>query len=333
MAFCDSYVYGMLGWPGPSLSRASALSFGQESADKGGVRAERTCTIRLLRLGLLCLAGAGCRGAQASDFTAAVDPDRAAACAERGKLVYVLSEGLNTLYSFDPAKLKFTKIGTPRCLTSATVNSMTIDRWGTAWINYREDGKIYKVDTQTLACEETTFEPGGGIGFSHALSLSFSSDDPWAGRETLYVGDNSDERNPRGGKGMAVLHPGTMKLVYVGPFSGDLARHQVEFTGTGDSRLFGFFPLAEKLGEIDKKTSAIRIVRRLSGVHPADGAFAFSFWAGYFWLYTNSIPGQSTVTRYDWRSGEEKVVIEEAGFVIVGAGVSTCAPVKMPSTG
>jgi hypothetical protein len=58
--------------------------------------------------------------------------------------------------------------------------------------------------------------------------------------------------------------------------------------------------------------------------------FAFSFWGGDFYS-TDAIEHPSKVSRY--RPSDKKLeatYMPSANFVIVGAGVSTCAPTTLP---
>lgn len=65
-------------------------------------------------------------------------------------------------------------------------------------------------------------------------------------------------------------------------------------------------------------------------------AWAFSFWGGDFYLYTApdplSDPSRTTnVTRYRPSDGSvDAQYMVNIGFRIVGAGVSTCAPLEPP---
>ena len=61
-------------------------------------------------------------------------------------------------------------------------------------------------------------------------------------------------------------------------------------------------------------------------------AYAFSFWGGDFWFYTSGGLGNSQVTRYKYATDKSfSVVVPDTGMTIVGAGVSTCAPVTPPN--
>jgi hypothetical protein len=77
-----------------------------------------------------------------------------------------------------------------------------VDRHGTAYVNYAS-GKIFTVDTRTLACTDTGFVPGQA-GFSPNLSMGFSADAPGSSAETLFVSDNTGDDTPDpDGKGLA----------------------------------------------------------------------------------------------------------------------------------
>ena len=253
-------------------------------------------------------------------------------CSDASKLVYVIADGTNMMYSFAPDKLLFTQLGVPECQTTATVNSMAIDRNGTAWVNYA-DGSIWKVNPSTMACEATTFA-SGQAGFSNRLSMGFSSNAPGSADETLFVSDNTgDDTTIANGKGAARIDLGTMTLTPLGgPFTGDVAGWRCELTGTGDARLFGFFAQAPaRLAEIRKTDGSTPQSVLLPGVDASSGGYAFSFWGGRFWFYTANATPTTSVTMYDPASGQApQVVLSDIGFTIVGAGVSTCAPLTFP---
>ena len=257
---------------------------------------------------------------------AETDPSAANAvgCSEEAKQVYVVSEQYD-LYKFEPDKLAFTKIGRLACPASgATPNSMAVDRSGTAWVNY-SDGRLFKVSTKDANCTATTFQPGqsGMVKFG----MAFASNAAGSQEETLFVSGIQDSTFNDGGKGLAKIDLGTLKLTPVSDYDGALAKKGAELTGTGDGRLYGFFTTFPDatLAKIEKASAATSESKALEGVFTGT-AWAFSFWGGDFWFYTSS--GQpSSVTRLHAQTGELEVVKQDVGgFRIVGAGVSTCAP-------
>jgi hypothetical protein len=263
----------------------------------------------------------------------------AESCSEAAKLVYVVSDE-NHLYTFAPNKLPdvaaaFTDLGLLGCSEPGdTVNSMAVDRRGTAYVNYAS-GKIFAVDTKTLACTDTGFVPGQA-GFSPNLSMGFSSDAPGSTEETLYVSDNTgDDTQERDGKGLAKLDltKSPPELTPLGTFTAEVMGGRCELTGTGDAKLYGFFTtMPANLAEIQKGNAATPAAVRLPTVDASTGGYAFSFWGGSFWFYTSSDTDTTKVTRYDPTTTPPttSVAAPMLDFTIVGAGVSTCAPLVFP---
>lgn len=260
-------------------------------------------------------------------------------CSDAAKLVYVVSDQ-NHLYTFAPNKLPdvgaaFTDLGLLGCSDPGdTVNSMAVDRHGTAYVNY-QSGKIFTVDTRTLACTDTGFQPGQA-DFSPNLSMGFSSDAPGSNAETLFVSDNTgDDTQDPDGKGLARLDltQSPPKLIPLGVFTGDVRGGRCELTGTGDAKLFGFFTTQPaRLAAIDKATAATPVATPLPMVDASTGGYAFSFWGGSFWFYTASDTDTTKVTRYDPTTSPPATTVAAPmlPFTIVGAGVSTCAPLTFP---
>lgn len=250
-------------------------------------------------------------------------------CSEEAKLVYVLSlEG--DLYSFAPSAKKFTKVGALDCNVGAKKFipiSMSVDRDAVAWVNMREDkhlgdDTLFKVDTKTAACTPTTITGGmGGMGFS----INEGSSD----KETLYVIGPGDDS----GGALMKVDFAQEKLVTVAHLQ---EKVDLELTGTGDGRLYGFLisqPLS--LATVNKTTSAFSNRVTLTDVEkPKAPMFAFSFWGGDFYFYTATNTSNATttnVTRYRPSDGSiDTSYMTAIGFHIVGAGVSTCAPTEQP---
>jgi hypothetical protein len=253
-------------------------------------------------------------------------------CSEEAKLVYVLSlEG--DIYSFAPAMKKFTKIAPLRCSAGGADYapvSMAVDRKAVAWVNMRDpdffgsgESTIFRVDTKTGACTPTNIK--GNVG-----GMGFSTNKGTTDQETLFViGSTSGLEG-----GLLKVDFAQQKLTPVAKL-----REQVdlELTGTGDGRLFGFLisnPLA--LAEMDKTTTALSGRVTLAQVpRPQAPMFAFSFWGGDFYFYTATSDSPSTTTtvsRYRPSDGSvDNAYMRSIGFHIVGAGVSTCAPLTGPS--
>lgn len=252
------------------------------------------------------------------------------ACQDDNKDVFVLSED-RTLYQFHPPTAVFTRRGFVDCPTGgAAPTSMAVDRTGIAWVRY-SDGTIWKVSTETMACEETKYQPQAESFIK--FGMGFATETKGGQTESLFVSDSD-------GLGLGRIDTKSLQLSYIGPYTGDLAQSTSELTGTGDGKLYGFFVTSPAhVAEISKSTGDIvpGTDHELVGVY-AGTAWAFSFYGGDFYIYTNSagssgLPrdeGGSDVTRYSPKDGTTTVVKEKIGFKIVGAGVSTCAPTTSP---
>lgn len=258
-------------------------------------------------------------------------------CSQAATLVYVVSSEYD-LYSFDPASLAFKKIGRLDCpdpgltmntLEIATPNSMAIDRSGTAWVNYTS-GKLFKVSTTDAKCAATTFAAGQSDFFKFGMAFA-TNGGAGTTEETLYVVGNVDQTatSPATGLGLARIDLGSMKLTPIGDFTGSVASQAGELTGTGDGKLWGFFTTSPaSLAAIDMASGATPNVQPLPGVDTGSG-WAFSFWGGDFWFYTGETT--SSVTRLQPKKNDAITVVrDDVGFLIVGAGVSTCAPLEPP---
>jgi hypothetical protein len=238
----------------------------------------------------------------------------ATACEDSATHVYVMTAE-NRLYRFRPRELTFEDVGQVTCeLGVSYPNSMAVDRYGIAWVNYF-DGGLYRVSTTDARCGTIPEYQRAQSGFvNYGMAFVKTSDKD----ETLFVDDAE----------LAVVDTITAKLTPLVRWEGDLAGAKAELTGTGDGRLYGFFTTKPNatFARIDPKTAAISEERTLEGVDTGT-AWAFSFWGGDFWFYTSKDDAPSTVTRLHSDTGQLEVVVQDVGgFRIVGAGVSTCAP-------
>ena len=257
-------------------------------------------------------------------------PTNTDGCSDAAKLVYVLSlEG--DLYSFAPADKKFVKIGALNCTsggrTFGTV-SMAVDREAVAWVNMRDElsltgeSQMFKVDTKSAAGTGTNIQGSwGGMGFSTNAGTT--------DKETLFVI----------GQGSALN--GALKRVdfakeEIVPVSDLKEQVDLELTGTGDGRLYGFLqsnPLA--IAAVDKSNATFSARTTLTGVEdPQPPMFAFSFWGGDFYVYTATSTSSAKTTNVTRQRPSDKSIdtsyMTNIGFHIVGAGVSTCAPTSAP---
>lgn len=265
-------------------------------------------------------------------------------CSDASRLVYVVTaDQVPALLSFRPDTLTFTRVGDIDCPSAgvdalgqpAAPNSMAVDRSGVAWVNY-SSGKLFKVSTTDASCQATSFQAG-----QHQFvkfGMAFSSNAAGTKDETLFVAGFVDDvlGGSEQGLGLATIDLSTMKLTTIGDFTNGLEGQAAELTGTGDGTLFGFFTPGKTeqatLAQITKSSAATPASGQVKPNGLASGiAWAFSFWGGDFWFYTAADGETSKVTRYKASSDHStEVVLQDTGYRIVGAGVSTCAPVAPP---
>jgi hypothetical protein len=229
-------------------------------------------------------------------------------CADETKQIYVLGTD-RALYRFYPDTLKFVRIGTVACPTAAGTFSMAIDRRGVAWVEYT-DGRLFAVNTSNAKCQSTLFKPGQA-GFE-VFGMGYALNGDSANGETLYVA----------GAGLASLDTKSFDL----KFLGSLSFGRTELTGL-DTKLFAFSVESGVIAGLNKQTAATEVVYRTTAIED-HAAFAFAQWGGDFWVFTGT--EHSIVTRYRPADDTSKVVVQDTGMLIVGAGSSTCAPTTPP---
>jgi hypothetical protein len=256
-----------------------------------------------------------------------------ATCADDGtKLIYVV-DTRNSFLKFDPRKLPgdpYTLIGQLRCGNGASGRpfSMSIDRHGVAWVVY-DSGELFEVSIDDASCRPSAFSPGSG-GFGVPFGMGFATDGPGATTEKLYVSATG------GSNALGAIDTEASNLTprTIGPLTASHERN-AELTGTGEGRLFGFYPDSQSpafVQEIDPKSGApvgpqwTLGGERLAGV----GAYAFAQWAGTFYIFVTSLDDEgrenSTVRVLDPKTGRYQIVREREPYRVSGAGVSTCAP-------
>jgi hypothetical protein len=250
------------------------------------------------------------------------DVDRTGCADADETFIYVVSEE-NELFSFFPPSLTFTSIGRLACPTAssgATPFSMAVDRRGVAYVVFT-DGNLFRVSTATAACIGTSYVPNqrGWQTFGMGFASDFGGP-----TERLFVAENNFSG---ASAGLGRIDVGTMRLDIVNSFSPEIPR--AELTGTGDGRLFAFWPnrgvgaTGSNVAEVEKATANV-VARTTLPIATTNDAFAFAFWGGDFWIFTGS-RGTSQVTRFRPTDGTTRLMTTRPS-TIVGAGVSTCAP-------
>jgi hypothetical protein len=260
-------------------------------------------------------------------------------CSAASKLVYVVDQD-NKLSQFDPTSKTFSDLGTLNCPAgAATPFSMGVDRNATAYVLYVDqtggtasDAQLFKVDTTSasLTCTKTTFSSTSlqefGMGFS-----------------TTTAGGDTDQLFIAGGTDISTTANSKLNTLDVSTFTPTLV-HQItgspELTGNANAELWGFFPDTDnpKIAQIDKTTGATtdHALTDAASFKGQPLAWAFAFYGGDYWIFLEKDPASDTfgvdpetnTTVYQVSdTGVLKGKTNAPGRVIVGAGVSTCAPV------
>lgn len=256
-------------------------------------------------------------------------------CAEGAELIYVVDVE-NTLLSFDPRTNTFTRIGTLRCPAGnawpefssgrATPFSMAVERSGRAWVLY-SSGEIFHVDIRDAACRASEFRRGSE-GFE-LFGMGFVTNGPGRTEETLFITGGPVESFGRGT--LAALDAASLTPEPVGPMPP--GEYGAELTGNGAGELWAYTPGQQsRVARINKATAREEAAYDLPPLRAEPAGWAFAHWGGRYFVFISTGDGlggiaSSQVLRFDPTDGSTAVAVADAGRRIVGAGVSTCAPI------
>jgi hypothetical protein len=241
-------------------------------------------------------------------------------CSDAAKLVYVVDED-NQLSQFDGSTKTFHDLGTLSCpaQAGATPFSMGVDRTATAWVLY-SSGELFSVDTTSLACTKTTWSHPNGL---MQFGMGFSTDTVGGSTDTLFIAGGSGPSDPT--SALNKLDTGTMTPTSVGTVQG-----WPELTGNSNAELWGFFPdaSAPRVEKINKTTGAADTTYPEATIAGMPTAWAFAFYGGDYWIFLmKDLDLATTVYQVDGTTGTIKSTTPTNSRTIVGAGVSTCAPI------
>jgi hypothetical protein len=260
-------------------------------------------------------------------------------CSEESKLIYVVDTDYNLL-SFDPKLLPgnaFTLIGKLTCPagpilpgapvggTKATPFSMSVDRSGRAWVLY-SSGEIFWVSTADASCQKSPWTVGTQ-GFE-LFGMGFVTDTPGGTSEKLYIAGGARTLN---GGNLGVVDPQTMQATKMGALP--QAENSPELTGNGKAELWGYYPATTKsvVARMNKTSAQSEEPYDLPALSGTVTAWAFAHHGGRYYVFVTTMPAfgpeVSKVLRLDPTTKMTEAVVPMSPYRVVGAGVSTCAPV------
>lgn len=230
--------------------------------------------------------------------------------------VYVVDTD-RRLSAFDPERRAFDDIGVLDCPAAPDDQpfSMAVARDDTAWVLY-QSGNLFLVDIKTAACRPSGFVPGQQ-GFT-TFGMGFTADLPGGDAETLYIAGGDPLR-------LGQIDRPRRQVIPIAPIVG-----MPELTGNANGELWGFFPSTNDtfVARLDKTTAARREMFKLPRIVGQPLDWAFAYWGGDFWIFLQRVNDSAT---HVYRLTRDFTVFETAlgntGRHIVGAGVSSCAPV------
>ncbi|HEY1549506.1 MAG TPA: hypothetical protein VGG28_16880, partial [Kofleriaceae bacterium] len=223
--------------------------------------------------------------------------------------------------------------------------SMAVDRNAQAYVLFSDD-KIYKVDTTqtSLPCTATTWKKTSALA---EFGMGYSTNTMGGSDDTLFIAGGKDLTTGMAPSTstLATLDTSAFTAATVGTVTG-----WPELTGNSNAELWGFFPdvdgkTAPLVTQIDKTTGAFMTKYTQTMGGPLDagtpGAWAFGFYGGDYWVFLayedDSDPLDPTTnpttvyqiagpTSSSGTPGSIVSMTSAGSLVIVGAGVSTCAP-------
>lgn len=244
----------------------------------------------------------------AEDCIGGTDP-----CPDELKLIYVVDRDTKELLKFDPANLSFESVGTLSCGGGNTPGSMGITRDGLGYVVF-SDESLFEIDTETADCSATSYSDAQ-TEFG-AFGMGFSSDSVGSEDETLYVANATT---------LGILDTAAWTISTVGSMSS-----QAEVTGTGEGGLWAILPLEGRVVKLNKANAEETESHDLVDFpDPMNiDTFAFAHWGAALWIFIREYGmGETTnVYKFDNTSHTFTLQLEDTGYNITGAGVSTCAP-------
>lgn len=245
-------------------------------------------------------------------------------CTQAGQFIYTV-DGDGRFSRFDPRTLSYLDIGPLNCPTTGTPFSMNVDQNAIAWVIF-SDRRLYRVDTADGSCTATSYQPDqSGFG-TYGMGSTFDSS---TGVDTLFL---STLRNADGRSWLGSLAFPSLTVTPLGPIS----EGNVELTGTGDGQLWAFAPpnggAVPTLARVDPRNGQSLERYELRSINSL-GGWAIKFFGGAFFVFIGSDVWKVERSSLDPANQPQPLsmptrVLVSPGRDIVGAGVSTCAPIQ-----
>jgi hypothetical protein len=264
-----------------------------------------------------------------ADVAHEVDAASADGCADGAADIYTFDINKH-IYRFDPGAKTFSDLGelncayTPSITHEVTPYSMGIDRDTNAWVLY-SNGELFKVEVNNqLNCTKTAFmaSPTSYTTFG----MGFSTDVPNGDTDSLFILGETIKPPFGFGYGFAQLDTAAMTPTTISTDMPDVA----ELTGNANAELWAFFPRPmPHVAQLSKTDGSVIKEYAEPGVARQNPGFAFAHWGGDYWLFIGdyNTGEDTTVYQINGSNGGLTTTTTNTGRTIVGAGVSTCAPV------
>ena len=289
--------------------------------------------MRDLRSGLICALAATCTliacgppprgggGGGGDDYGEGGDAP-GGGCPKGAERVYVIDQFSNKISSFDPSTKTFVDLGALPCQTmpGATPFSMGVDRTAVAWVLYNS-GELFHVELlNALQCQKTSWAGANGL---HVFGMGFSTDTAGGSTDSLFVGGGASQGLSSYTLAKLDTSSMTAKTIATEP---DLP----EMTGNSKGELWGYWAELNppKVVQFDKTTGAALQSFPQPSLVGTNTGYAFAHWGGDYWIFLiKNMEPSSSVYQMDGKTGMLVSTTPAPGRTIVGAGVSTCAPV------
>ncbi|MBX3249587.1 MAG: hypothetical protein KF901_20590 [Myxococcales bacterium] len=235
-------------------------------------------------------------------------------CAAAARWIY-LADANGNLLRFEPDRDVITEVGRMACTDDGTKPfSMAVHADARALVAFG-DQRVHEVTTTDARCGDAWDAP------YHRFGMGFVGSD---GGDQLFIASAA----------------GTLAAVDLTTWSprelGDIGG-AAELTGNALGELWAFTPTATTatVRQLDTRTGATLVEHdvgpTVNGGTPgaAPAAWAFAYWGGRFYIFYLAVPGpddSSSIFRFTPDTAEVELMRRNVGHVVVGAGVSTCAP-------